>query len=200
MNFKLIPLKEIRKEITLQPDPALAFKNILAAAKKNCPRLAWGQFSDKYLKKDITAATNWIQQTLDKKPKAKGIYLGLDTLNMNKGKGSNVEIGLNTKCDPAILSDEWIFDCDHYGESHLIKGLYLFFKNFIGPDKDNKDLAEYTIFLAYSGLVLREALLQVETKRDLIACWGFHDGDIFLLMNRIGQKNTVLANKRKDIN
>lgn len=195
MNFKLIPLKEIRNEITLQPDPELAFKNILEAAKKKCPSVPWKLFSGNYLNKDIAAALKWIQKTLDKRPDARGIYLGLDTLNMNNGKGYNVEIGLNSSCDPTEFSNEWAFDCDYYGDKHLIKGLH-FFDKLIKPDDDNKDLAEFVIFLGYSGLVLREALLKVKIKSDFISCWGFHDGDLYLLLNKVGQKKTVLANKK----
>jgi hypothetical protein len=93
------------------------------------------------------------------------------------------------------MSADWAFHCDTYGDSHLIKGLYSFFANFIGPDDDNKYLAEYVIFLGYSGLVIREALLKASIESDFISCWGFHDGDLFLLMNGIGQKITLLADK-----
>lgn len=195
MNFKLVPLKDIRSEITLQPDPEKAFKNILAAAKKKCPSVDWMQFSGKHLSKDITAAQKWIQKYINKLPTANGIYLGLDTLNMDKGKGTNVEIGLHTRCDPAKFSADWAFDCDGYGAGHLIKGIYLFEKLIQSAGK-NESLVEYVIFLGYSGIVLREALLKVKVKGDFTSCWGFHDGDLFLLLNKIGQKRTVIANKR----
>ncbi len=195
MGFELIPFEEIRNEITLQTSPEQAFKSILQAATKNCPALDWDQFSVSYMNTDIIAATQWIKKTLKSMPDVKGIYLGLDTLNMEDGKGSNVEIGMNTNCDPTKISIDWAFDCDTYGDRHMIKGLYSFFANFSGPDDENKDLAKYVIFLGYSGLVLREALLKASIKSDFISCWGFHDGDLLLLMNNIGQKVTFLANK-----
>lgn len=195
MDFELIPFEEIRNEITQQANPELAFKNILQAAKKNCPALDWGQFSVNYMDTDISAATQWIKKTMKNMPDVKGIYLGLDTLNMEDGKGSNVEIGMNSNCDPAKISIDWAFDCDTYGDRHLIMGLYSFFSNFAGPDDENKDLAEYVIFLGYSGLVFREALLKACIKSDFISCWGFHDGDLLLLMNNTGQKIAFLANK-----
>jgi hypothetical protein len=144
---------------------------------------------------DISAATEWIKKCLKNVPEVRGIYLGLDTLNMEYGKGSNVEIGMNSKCDPTKISIDWAFDCDTYGDRHLIKGLYSFFANFTGPDDENKYLAEYVIFLGYSGIVLREALLKASIPSDFISCWGFHDGDLLLLMNSIGGKVTFLANK-----
>ena len=196
MNFKAIPFKAIRDEITRQAKPEVAFKNILLAAKKKCPALDWKQFSLEYMDTDINATARWIKKTLKTVPDAKGIYLGLDTLNMRGGKGSNVEIGMNTDCDPAVKSMDWAYRCDAYGKNHLIKGLYRFFAKFKGPEDDNKDLAEYIVFLSYSGLVIREALLKVDIKNDFISCWGFHDGDLFLLMNKVGQKTTFLANKK----
>ncbi|MDO6435694.1 hypothetical protein Q4E93_34085 [Flavitalea sp. BT771] len=195
MDFELIPFEDIRNEITLQASPELAFKNILQAAKRNYPALDWEQFSVKYMDADISAATRWIKKALGRLRDVKGIYLGLDTLNMEDGKGSNVEIGINANCDPTEISVDWAFDCDTYGDRHLIKGLYSFFANFAEPDDQNKDLAEYVIFLGYSGLVLREALLKANIESDFISCWGFHDGDLLLLMNKIGQKITFLANK-----
>jgi len=194
MHFELIPFEEIRNEITLQANPELAFKNILRASKKNCPTLDWDQFSANYMDIDISAASKWIIKSLKNAPEVSGIYLGLDTLNMEDGKGSNVEIGMNSSCDPTKISIDWAFDCDTYGDRHLIKGLYSFFANFTGSDDENKYLAEYIIFLAYSGLVLREALLKANNQRDFISCWGFHDGDLFLLMNSIGGKVAFLAN------
>jgi hypothetical protein len=195
VDSKLIPFEAIRKAITKQANPQLAFKDILKAAKKNCPRLDWGQFSDKYMDDDVSAATKWIKKTLKGTPDTKGIYLGLDTLNMEDGDGSNVEIGMNTSCDPTEISIGWVFHCDAYGDRHLIKGLYSFFANFKGPEDDNKYLAEYVIFLGYSGLILREALVKAGIKNDFISCWGFHDGDLLLLMNSIGQKITILADR-----
>ena len=172
MDFELIPFEEIRNEITLHPNPELAFKNILQAEKKNCPALDWDQFSVKYMDTDISEATQWIKKSMKNMPDVKGIYLGLDTLNMEDGKGSNVEIGMNSSCDPTESSIDWAFDCNTYGDRHLIMGLYSFFANFSGPDDENKDLAEYVIFLGYSGLVLREALLKASIKSDFISCWG----------------------------
>ena len=55
MNFKAIPFKAIRDEITRQAKPELAFKNILLAAKKKCPALDWKQFSLEYMDTDINA-------------------------------------------------------------------------------------------------------------------------------------------------
>lgn len=195
MDFELIPFDEIRNEIALQANPKLAFNDILQATKKNCPALDWDQFSVNYMDEDINEAVEWIKKALKKRPQAKGIYLGLDTLNMKDGRGSNVEIGMNANCDPAEISTDYAFHCDTYGDRHLIKGLYTFFANFVGPDDDSSALAEYVIFLGYSGVVLREALLKADIKSDFISCWGFHDGDLFLLMNSIAQKITFLANK-----
>ncbi len=146
MDFELVPFKEIQDEITLQTNPRLAFRNILQAARKNCPALDWDQFPVDFI-------------------------------------------------DPAIISSDCAFACDAYGANHLIQGLYSFFANFSGSDDENKYLAEYVIFLSYSGLVLREALLKAVIEGDFISCWGFHDGDLFLLLNRIAGRVSFLSDK-----
>lgn len=197
MSFKLIPHTAIRREINSQPDPELAFQNILAASKRKMASVDWAQFTTKHLKKDITAARKWIEQSFNGRTDIKGIYLGLDTLNMDEGEGTNVEIGLNLTCDPTEMTMEWSFDCDYYGDSHLIEGLYAF-EPLIKSTGKYEDTVEYIIFLAYSGLVLREALLKVKFKSNFISCWGFHDGDMYLLLNKIGTTRSMLVTKNVD--
>ncbi|MHA4812569.1 hypothetical protein ACX0G9_31035 [Flavitalea flava] len=193
MDFELIPIKEILDEITHQRNAQEAFSNIIRAAPRKFPSKIWEEFRDMSFIDDISDATNWIQRTLDDFPNTKGIYLGLDTLNMNGGKGSNVEIGLNSKCDPSLLSMEWVFDCDQYGPNHLIKGLYS--NSESGKwTRDEESMAEYVVFLGYGGLILRESLLEVKIKNDFISNWGFHDGDMFLLVNKVGMNRKILAN------
>ncbi len=55
------------------------------------------------------------------------------------------------------------------------------------------DLAEYTLFLGYSGLILAEALEDVGRDGPFLAAWGFHDGDLFTLGRGDGQGFERLA-------
>ncbi|BAU52301.1 hypothetical protein [Mucilaginibacter gotjawali] len=197
MDFQALPIGNILLEINNQPDPVQAFKNILNFCDIALSSKIWETFRKMDLQKDAEASTIWLQQTIDEFSNTKGIYLGLDTLNMENGSGSNVEIGLNSDCDPSILSDGWTYDCDNYGESHLIEGLWLVSDSFISEERwsdDERRFSEYTIFLGYSGLVLREALLNLKTNNDFISIWGFHDGDMFFLVNKKDGKMNLIAN------
>jgi hypothetical protein len=158
------------------------------------PSKIWQEFSQMPFNEDIAKSVSWIKATLNEYPGAKGIYLGLDTLNMNGGDGENIEIGLNTKCDPKVLDNEFSFDCDHYGQRHLIRGLFEVSENFDSEkwNREESRQAEYFIFLCYSGLVLREALIQANIQNDFISLWGFHDGDMFFLMQKIGDSTLIL--------
>ena len=196
MDFEKLPIDQILSEIKNQPDPQLAFGNILAFAQDALPSNIWGTFSRIDLQTDIAEATTWLQKTISQFPDSKGIYLGLDTLNMDEGNGSNIEVGLSTECAPAELTDEWTYDCENYGEPHLLKGLYLVSDSFENEElwsDDERQFAEYVIFLGYSGIVLREALFNLETADDFISIWGFHDGDMFFLVNKLGGKTSVIT-------
>lgn len=187
----MLPFEPVLKQIDHQPDPRLAFAAVLRETKKQYSQLDIDRFTDSYLNDDIAAAKKWLQARLDKYPATRGIYLGLDTLNMENGKGHNLECALCEDCNPQELNTGFAFECDHY-DRHLIKGLSHFFPD---DDEDIHMMISYMIFLSYSGVVLREALLAVETQNDFIACWGFHDGDLLLLMNKIGNERTLLAGK-----
>ncbi len=116
---------------------------------------------------------------------------------MDEGSGTNVEIGLSESCDPGEFSDEWAYNCKNFGESHLIKGLFDVSYTFIDQEKWEKDerkVAEYVVFLGYSGVVLREALLNATIKNDFLSIWGFHDGDMFFLLQKNGEIRTVVTN------
>lgn len=196
MDFNLLPFDKLLSELENQKDPDKAFSNIVGFGNDALPSKIWETFKDVKLEKDIQEATNWIQSTIDEFPEAKGIYLGLDTLNMDNGKGTNVEIGLSDDCDPHVFSDEWTYECENYGDSHLIGSLYSVSDSFSNEKKwsnDETSFAEYLIFLGYSGVVLREALLKVKIKNDFISIWGFHDGDMFYLVNKIGEKRNIIT-------
>jgi hypothetical protein len=196
MDFQALPIDDILLEINNQRNPIQAFKNILDFGNKAKPSKIWETFSKMDLQKDAEDATFWIQQTINKFPDTKGIYLGLDTLNMDDGNGSNVEIGLSSDCDPKVLSDEWTYDCDTYGKSHLIKGLLFVSDSFTNEERwpdDERSFSEYIVFLGYSGIVLKEALLNLKIKNDFISIWGFHDGDMFFLVNKREGKMSLIA-------
>jgi hypothetical protein len=107
----------------------------------------------------------------------------LDTLNEEDGGGHNVEIGLTTTADPERLKMDWAWGCEHYGERHLIHGLYTVHAAIMALDLEYElnNPAEYIFFLGYSGIVLASALEELPVSWDSLYVWGFHDGDLAFL-------------------
>jgi hypothetical protein len=179
-----------------ESESKIAFQRIIGYANKNLPSQIWKEYEELNIERDIEEATIWLQNSLTEFPDAKGIYLGLDTLNMDEGNGTNVEIGLSKSCNPSEFSDDWTYDCEDYGESHLIKGLSEVADTFTNSEKwtnDETRFAEYIVFLAYSGIVLKGALDKLETKNDFLAIWGFHDGDMFFLMQKANGIKSIVT-------
>jgi hypothetical protein len=187
----------ILNEVQMTSPPQKGFQNILDFAQKEFASAIWDTFRNMNFERDIQEAITWLKTSFQLSDKFTGIYLGLDTLNMNEGTGYNIEIGLSSICNPAILEDSWLYECEVYGENHLIRSLYEVEDSFSNEEKWNnkeRSKAEYTIFLAYSGLVLREALQNTEIKQDFLAMWGFHDGDIFYLMQQKNRQKIMCNN------
>lgn len=196
MDWENLPITEIMDSIKLETEPIKALNDVIKLGSEKLPSLIWAEYKNLNIKDDVTEATNWIQKSIDKFPKSKGIYLGLDTLNMNEGEGTNIEIGFSEQCNPKEFDSEWIYDCENYGDGHLIKGLYNVSDSFNNEGKyseNERRFAEYMIFLGYSGIVLREALLKVEIGKNFLSIWGFSDGDMFFLVQKKGKKRIVVT-------
>ena len=189
MNWNNTPIDEIREIIRIENDPKLAIKKIIEVCRNKIPSSIWAEFEGMKIEQDILDAEKWLKESFDEFPEFKGIYFGLDTLNMGSGNGSNIEIGLSKSCDPKILSDEWTFNCEFYGKNHLIKGLHEISSSFLEKNKWNSEVravAEYVIFLGYSGIILRDSIKKLNISTDYLSIWGFHDGDMFFLSQRRG--------------
>jgi hypothetical protein len=200
MNWRDLPVSETLAEIRNEPDVRKAWNNILGFGKQNLSSLIWDNCRTLSLAQDIFNTTHWMQNAVGSFPLTKGIYLGLDTLNMDKGRGHNVEVGFSFTCNPLELDDEWSYQCDYYPDPFLIEGLYHFSEIISGKKKwgkEEREFTEYLVFLGYSGLVLREALLKLNTPGNLLSVWGFHDGDMFYLLQKIGDKRVVVAREGK---
>jgi len=120
-------------------------------------------------------------------PDASGIYLGLDTLNMDGSKGTNLQIGGSTSCEMASDSLEWLEEKMTYGERHLISGLHKLRKVYSQPKwEELYEFSDYILFLTYSGIVLEQAFVRLRFPNPLLVVWGFHNGDIFILGRNTG--------------
>jgi len=196
MDFDLLPIDEILQVMSAEPGGQPAFRKILDLANKTMPSEIWKEFDHMDIERDMEAASQWMQTPWEKYPDTSGIYLGLDTLNMDDGKGTNVELGLSKSCNPKDFSDDWAYDCEDYGTSHLIKGLYEVSEAFSVEGKwisEEQHFAEYVIFLGYSGIVLRAALNNLETENDFLSIWGFHDGDLFFLVKKADGLRSIVT-------
>jgi hypothetical protein len=76
------------------------------------------------MERDILAATHWLSSQISAQPEATGIYLGLDTLNMDNGSGTNVDFGGTAACDISQDQVDWVYGKLKYGQQHLIRGLF----------------------------------------------------------------------------
>lgn len=161
------------------------------------PSPLWKSLPTPDLTTDVKRAGDWLRKQRQACPiqNITGIYLGLDTLNMGGFGGFNLEIALTPQCDPSSNASAWIYDCPWRGTHHLIKGLRLLAREYSKPAfREAFSFADYALFLGYSGIVLAHALPALTEASPLLAAWGFHDGDMFLLArtNRAGV--TRLAN------
>jgi hypothetical protein len=171
--------------------PEKKWEAFLKLCRKSNKSGVWDQLPEPKLVTDIAAAQKWLDQELSKMPKAPGIYLGLDTLNMSGPKGFNLGIGGSTKAEATAEDVNWTYECSKYGKPHLIGSLRGFNRVYTAARwEDVSSHADYLLPLGYSGLVLGAAIGNLADKKDRVFAWGFHDGDMFLLGRRIGTKFT----------
>lgn len=171
------------------PAPATQWQRMLEMFRSEVPAAPWGGLPLPDIDRDVNAAAAWLAAELKAQPAAKGIYLGLDTLNMEGGRGTNIEFGGIAECDPADDDESWLEDDLDSGGDHLIRGLLEMHAVYSSPDWEPLfDFCDYSVFLGYSGIVLAAAMARTAGTRDLLVAWGFHDGDLFLLGRSLGGK------------
>jgi hypothetical protein len=189
-------IPQILDIIREERNPQQCFANILALSRQIEPSEIWASYTEMNFSRDILAAKARLKEIVSQFPDFNGICIGLDTLNWEGEGGYNVQIAMGNTCDPASLDQEWCFDCFHYGEEHLIESLAEVGESFTNEEQWNyeeRSAAEYIIFLGYSGIVFREALRELKCPNDFGTIWGFHDGDMFNLVRKIGDRRTVVA-------
>lgn len=171
------------------PAPASQWRQMLALFRSEVPAAPWEGMHLPDFERDVNDAAAWLAAELGALPAAKGIYLGLDTLNMEGGRGKNVEFGGTAECDPAGDDESWLEDDLDYGDDHLIRGLLELHAVYSSPEWEPwSEFCDYAVFFGYSGIVLGAAMARTAGARDLLVAWGFHDGDLFLLGRSLGGK------------
>lgn len=172
-----------------EPAPTAQWQRMLEVFRKELPAAPWERMPSPDIDRDVNAAAAWLAAELKGQPTAKGIYLGLDTLNMEGGRGTNVQFGGSDQCDPADHDESWLEEDLDYGDEHLIRGLVGMEAVYSAPEWEPwSDFCDYAVFLGYSGIVLAAAMARSAGTRDLLVAWGFHDGDLFLLGRSRGGK------------
>ena len=198
MEFELA-IQVIQASLKKIEDPHKAFYKILKEVEEIEPGKVWGRLPYD-LDKDIAAATQWIEAEFKSAGAFTGIYFGLDTLNMNDGTGTNVEIAFSSQCVVDDLEDDsWLSVLDVRGSSHLIRGLYDM-QQVYGNEKkyayEIRSFVEYVVFLGYSGVVLGAGLKHADHAGSYLAQWGYHDGDLFWLAQKMGSAITLIPDSK----
>lgn len=176
-----MPIDEILTIIRKQLDPRVAWDEVLRLCKRDQPSKLWDSLPKVNLSGDIAAARAWLNSNLTGVHAPTCVYLGLDTLNMNGGQGTNIEIGWKSLAIQQTSTD-WAYDTLTRGTSHLMASLFVLQETYSRSQwEDEYSFADYLLFLAYSGLVIREALTDFIARQPMLFAWGFHDGDLFSL-------------------
>jgi len=171
------------------PDARKCWQAILRLCQKSAPDVPWRDLPLPDMERDIVAASHWLSAQIAALPDATGIYLGLDTLNMDNGHGTNLDFGGTAACDVSQDQVEWVYGQLKFGEKHLIRGLYELQQVYSQPRwKSVFSFADYMLFLGYSGIILGHAFNRLSTVRCLLPAWGFQDGDLFVLGRKTPDK------------
>lgn len=174
--------------VRTSPDAASGWTRLVDFCRDEHPGPLWSELPAIDPARDVSTAWKWLKDQMHRgaapKP-ARGVYLGLDTLNMEGGDAYNVEIGATKNCDPSKLETDWAYNCEWYGDRHLIAGLRDLKRVYEAPRYGEASaFADYALFLGYSGLVLANAIERLAGTSPFLAAWGFHDGDLFFLGRR----------------
>ncbi len=170
--------------IRISTSSQAGWQEIMQIVETTYPSAHWRQLPSVNMDQDIADTQTWLvaQLTSSSIPQAIGIYLGLDTLNMDGPDGYNLELGTSQACNVDLLDSDWLGNCSWYGEPHLIRGLQQLKAGYDQPQwRPYVNQADYIIPLGYSGLILTAALAQMSLSYPTLIIWGFHDGDLFFL-------------------
>ncbi len=188
-----MPINELLSILRKEHDSHKAWIQVLDLCMDENPSDLWKQLPSVNLIEDIASAKAWLEAQLPTTNAPTLVYLGLDTLNMEGGQGSNIEIGWRYG-DTKQNTTDWIYADLTYGDSFLIAGLSDIYDVYSRPEWDQDfSFADYVLFLAYSGIVLSGAFKDLKRPNSSLFAWGFHDGDVFPLCRIDGVKVDILC-------
>ncbi len=185
-----IPFDEIFKIIKSTDDIESSWLELLALCNRIKPNDLWSSLDKVKPQKDLGIAQKKFRKFIEADKlvfEQVGIYLGLDTLNMDGFSGFNVEVGFNKKANLKDKEIEWVWECDGDYYKFLIPSLKYMSKEYSKRKySDINFFAEYVLFLGYSGLIFTHMLMSAPLESNWVAAWGYHDGDIGILCQDIG--------------
>jgi hypothetical protein len=194
-NTMEFPIDEALKILKDHNNPETALVDLIALCAGVLPKENWSALPKVDVTRDIDEATEWLSDQMRQADQPSGIYIGLDTLNMDEGDGHNVAFASSKECEPTSDSQDWLEEDMDYGDEHLIHGLYLLHNEYGGGkwSDEGYDLCDYILFLGYSGIVLMHAFKKISITSPSLAVWGFHDGDLFRLAYKDGEQLTRIC-------
>ncbi|MEJ7137805.1 hypothetical protein [Amphibiibacter pelophylacis] len=158
-----------------------SWSQVLNILEEHTGRSLWQSLAQVPFDANILRMHQWLELQLADIAAPTGVYLGLDTLNMDQGQGKNIDIGWTT-CDTRLNQSDWIYGQLTHGESVFLDGLYQLHQIYsLAQWQSVYPIADYMLFLGYSGLIVLEAIAQAQSPYSRLYTWGFHDGDMFLL-------------------
>lgn len=189
-----IPFDEILGVVRQGGDLRKCFGALRDIGRRAVRLEAWGKVPTPDVESDVWLAGAWLTESIGTYA-PNGVYLGLDTLNEHQGEGSNLEIGMTRHADPNVLSLNWAYSLERYGERHLIEGVYKAHQacRKLGMEGRVRQLADYLFFFGYGGAVLAAAIERAGAGPDCLYIWGFHDGDLGFLARSSPSGVTRLA-------
>ena len=173
-----------------QDRPAMdCYKQMKSQLSKIYPHKIWSKLDGIQITDDIAKVGPSLVGQLARPAARSGqeLYFGLDTLNMEGGRGSNIEM--------ALLDTGW------GGRSKLLKGLYEMWRIYNPVDDEGlSQFIEMPLWVGYTGIVLIEALradlsVAAGDAGTRTVVWGHHDGDLFTLAKFDGKGMRVVASK-----
>lgn len=185
-----IPFDEIFEIIQNTNDIESSWLELLALCDRVKPNDLWSSLGKVNPQKDLGITQKKFREFIcaDRLTSDSiGIYLGLDTLNMDGFGGFNVEVGFNKKANLKDKEIAWVWECNGDYYKFLISSLKYMSKEYRkNKYSDINFFAEYVLFLGYSGLIFTHMLLGAPLESNWVAAWGYHDGDIGILCQDIG--------------
>jgi hypothetical protein len=184
-------LNQILTIVRTHTDLRTGFDALRTLGNTLTPSPVWNKIPTPTVEADLLLATAWLTENLaDRHPT--GVYFGLDSLNENEGLGSNLEIGMTNAANPDAPDHQWTYALEHYGQRHLIDGLYNTHRALQKRGLDSS-LPTFLFFFGYSGLLLAAALERLAPPFHCRFIWGFHDGDLASLARSTPTTLTRLA-------